>query len=143
MKLMSFTKNGVAGFGAVQGDSVVDFSCKYPDLKSFLTSGDSSVDGELIAISDIKFEPVIPNPSKIICVGVNYASHIAEMGREPGEYPLLFTRFANSQVGHNEPMLVPQESAKFDYEGELAVIIGEGGRRISEKNAVNAIAGYS
>ena len=143
MKLMSFTKNGVAGFGVVQGDSVVDFSYKYPDLKSFLASGDSSVDGDLIAISDIKFEPVIPNPSKIICVGVNYASHIAEMGREPGEYPLLFTRFANSQVGHNEPMLAPQESAKFDYEGELAVIIGEGGRRISEKNAVNAIAGYS
>jgi 2-keto-4-pentenoate hydratase/2-oxohepta-3-ene-1,7-dioic acid hydratase in catechol pathway len=143
MKLMSFTKNGVAGFGVVQGDSVVDFSYKYPDLKSFLASGDSSVDGDLIAISDIKFEPVIPNPSKIICVGVNYASHIAEMGREPGEYPLLFTRFANSQVGHNEPMLAPQESVKFDYEGELAVIIGEGGRRISEKNAVNAIAGYS
>ena len=67
MKLMSFTKNGVAGFGAVQGDSVVDFSCKYPDLKSFLTSGDSSVDGELIAISDIKFEPVIPNPSRLSC----------------------------------------------------------------------------
>lgn len=143
MKLMSFTKNGIPGFGPVKDGNVVNLSHEYPDLKNFLASGGSWVDGELIALSDVKFEPVIPNPGKIICVGVNYASHIAEMGREPGEYPLLFTRFANSQVGHNEPMLVPQESDKFDYEGELAVIIGEGGRKISENNAMKAIAGYS
>ena len=143
MKLMSFVKDGVAGFGAVTGDSVMDFSHKYNDLKAMLASDFDVNEGNLIPLGEVNFQPVIRNPAKIICVGVNYASHIAEMGREPGEYPLLFTRFANSQVGHNEPMLAPRESIKFDYEGELAVIIGKGGRKISENEAMNSIAGYS
>ncbi len=143
MKLMSFVKDGVAGFGAVTGDSVMDFSHKFNDLKAMLASDFDVNEGNLIPLGEVNFQPVIPNPAKIICVGVNYASHIAEMGREPGEYPLLFTRFANSQVGHNEPMLAPRESIKFDYEGELAVIIGKGGRKISENEAMNSIAGYS
>ena len=143
MKLMSFIKDGVTGFGAVTGDSVMDFSHKYNDLKTMLASDFDVNEGNLIPLSEVNFQPVIPNPAKIICVGVNYASHIAEMGREPSEYPLLFTRFANTQVGHNEPMLAPRESIKFDYEGELAVIIGKGGRKISENEAMSSIAGYS
>ena len=143
MKLMSFTKNGITGFGAINGDSVMDFSHKFKDLKTMLASGSTLKEGNLIPLVEVNYLPVIPNPEKIICVGVNYASHIAEMGREPGEFPLLFTRFANSQVGHNEPMLVPKESEKFDYEGELALIIGKSGKRISENNAMNYIAGYS
>ena len=139
MKLMSFIKDGVTGFGAVTGDSVMDFSHKYNDLKTMLASNFDVNEGNLIPLNEVNFQPVIPNPEKIICVGVNYASHIAEMGREPGEYPLLFTRFANTQVGHNEPMLAPKESIKFDYEGELAVIIGKGGRKISENEAMGIL----
>ena len=143
MKFMSFIKDGVAGFGVIKGENVINFSHKFNDLKAMLASDFDVNEGNLIPLGEVNFQPVIPNPAKIICVGVNYASHIAEMGREPGEYPLLFTRFANSQVGHNEPMLAPRESIKFDYEGELAVIIGKGGRKISENEAMNSIAGYS
>lgn len=86
----------------------------------------------------------IPNPDKIICVGLNYKSHIGETGRTSAEErPVIFTRFAGSQVGHLQPLVCPIESARFDYEGELAAIIGKGGRRISEDAALDHVAGYS
>ena len=91
----------------------------------------------------VSFLPPIPNADKYICVGLNYKTHIAELGRTMEEHPTLFQRMASSHVGHLEPMVRPKVSDKFDYEGELAVIIGKGGRHIPADKALAAIAGYS
>ena len=95
------------------------------------------------ALADISYLPPIPDAGKILCVGLNYMSHIKEGGREPPARPIIFTRFANSQVGHGEAMIRPKISETFDYEGELAVIIGTRCRHVGKANAAGVIAGYS
>jgi 2-keto-4-pentenoate hydratase/2-oxohepta-3-ene-1,7-dioic acid hydratase in catechol pathway len=92
---------------------------------------------------EVVFEPVIPNPDKILCVGINYVNHQAETGQPKPERPVIFTRFANSQVGHSRPMVRPRASEKFDFEGELAVVIGRAGRHIPESDALSHVAGYA
>src|SRR5690606_29016849 len=83
-----------------------------------------------LALADVRFLPPIPDrAAKFLCVGVNYMPHIAEMGREPPEHPVIFVRFADSLVGHLEPMIRPRESVQYDYEGELAVVIGRSEER--------------
>jgi 2-keto-4-pentenoate hydratase/2-oxohepta-3-ene-1,7-dioic acid hydratase in catechol pathway len=86
---------------------------------------------------------VIPNPDKIICVGLNYQEHVVETGRDNTEQPAIFLRLPESQVGHRQPILRPRESKNLDYEAEIAVIIGTAGRRISQKDAWSHVAGYS
>src|SRR3989454_8782546 len=83
------------------------------------------------------------NPGKIVCVGLNYEEHRQETGRDKTEQPALFLRLAESQVGHRQPILRPRESKNLDYEAEIAVIIGRAGRRISQKDSWDHIAGYS
>lgn len=100
------------------------------------------------AAADLPYEgttllPVIPNPGKIVCVGVNYDEHRREMGREPPGHPTIFVRFPESRVAHNQPLLKPAESDKLDYEAELAVIIGKRGYKVSEDDAFSIVAGYS
>lgn len=153
MKLTSFVRDGVPSYGIVQGDQIVDLGAvlraTHPTLKAVL--GDPAQEALLArakdapryALSDIVFAPVIPDPARIICIGINYASHIAETGRATPEKPMIFVRFADSQVGHEQPMLRPRESAMFDFEGELAVVIGRGGRRIAAKDAFDHVAGYA
>ena len=152
MKLMSYRQGNKATYGAVIDDVVVDLGAllTYPDLRSVLEanaleearnalkdqSGDMSLD-------EITFLPVIPNPDKIICVGLNYEDHRIETGQEKTEFPVLFTRFSNTQTGHSQAMIRPKVSDKFDYECELAVIIGKRGRHISEKDAFAHVAGYA
>jgi acylpyruvate hydrolase len=87
--------------------------------------------------------PVVPFPGKIICVGHNYRNHIKEMGREVPEHPTLFAKYAGSLIGPNDDLALPQESDTVDWEAELAVVIGKKGRRISEADAKDYIAGYS
>lgn len=86
---------------------------------------------------------VVPFPGKIICVGHNYRNHIKEMGREVPEYPTLFAKYAESLIGPNDDLALPQESDTVDWEAELAVVIGKQGRRISEADAADHIAGYA
>ncbi|MBZ4078728.1 fumarylacetoacetate hydrolase family protein, partial [Escherichia fergusonii] len=88
-----------------------------------------------VGLDDIEFLPVIENPPKILCIGTNYHDHRIETGREIPENPVVFARFANSQVGHGQPLVRPAESIPFDFEGEIAVIIGRRGRRIAEADA--------
>jgi 2-keto-4-pentenoate hydratase/2-oxohepta-3-ene-1,7-dioic acid hydratase in catechol pathway len=95
------------------------------------------------ALADVSFLPTIPDPEKILCVGLNYKAHIDETGNRDRDYPTIFTRFANCQVGHLRPMIKPRESDRLDYEGELAVIVGRGGRRIAEADALHHVAGYA
>ncbi len=151
MKLCSFKKDGVASYGLVTDAGIVDLGKRFDaaTLRDFLASGQMSEAEALIgaeadyAFDDVIHEPVIPNPDKIICVGLNYHAHIAETGREETPNPVLFARFAGSQIGHNQPLIKPLESDKFDYEGEVAVIIGKEGRRISEADAMDYVAGYA
>ena len=87
--------------------------------------------------------PPITNPEKILCIGLNYLPHILETGRAKPEKPTIFTRYPDSVVGHGSPLVCPVASDRFDYEGELAVIIGKPGRHIAEADAWDHIAGYS
>lgn len=156
MKLCSFTKDGRSSYGRVVGAGIIDLGIidlgrrfDAPTLRDFLASGDfaaaakyNSSDADY-AFDDVNHDPVIPNPDKIICVGLNYHAHIAETGREETPNPVLFARYAGSQIGHHQPLIKPLESDKFDYEGEVAVIIGKGGRRIREQEALDHVAGYA
>lgn len=96
-----------------------------------------------LALAEVELLPVITDPDKILCVGINYRPHVEETGRDAPERPVLFTRFPGSQVGHGRPLVRPSVSHKFDYEGELAVIIGRRGRHIAPEGALRHVAGYS
>jgi acylpyruvate hydrolase len=99
--------------------------------------------GPTHSLSQADLAPVVPEPSKIICVGHNYRNHIKEMGREIPEYPTLFAKYQESLIGPMDDLALPAESTTVDWEAELAVIIGKQGRRISEADAGHHIAGYS
>lgn len=154
MKLLSFSVNGEQSFGLIKNDSVIDLkkklNGKFEDLKSLLAVENLAETIQSIentesdyALTDIQFEPVIPNPGQIFCIGLNYGEHVKETQREATEKPMIFMRLAPSQIGHNQPLLRPVEAEQFDYEGEIAIVIGKGGRRISKENAWDHIAGYS
>src|SRR5256886_1492534 len=155
MKLASYRTSKGAGYGVVMGDGVVDLTRrigrKYPDLRAVLAGGALTL-GEKIAkaakkadlkLSKVTFLPVIPNPGKIVCVGLNYEEHRMETGRDKTENPALFIRVAESQVGHKQAIPMPPESTNLHYEGEIAVVIGKSGRRISQEKSWQHIAGYA
>jgi 2-keto-4-pentenoate hydratase/2-oxohepta-3-ene-1,7-dioic acid hydratase in catechol pathway len=134
----------------VIGEGIVDLSERATDLRTLLSS--VALDGLQDGLTDVKpdfgldevtFLPVIPNPDKILCVGLNYETHRTETGRPATEHPAIFTRFADTQIGHGQPIVRPRVSSQLDYEGELAVIIGRGGRYIPEAEALRHIAGYA
>ena len=161
MKVVSFVRNGKGSYGALTADGagIVDIGARlgsrYPDLVAVLRAGalaevEAAAQEALKggAAADVKYEgttllPVIPNPGKIVCVGVNYDEHRREMGHEPPGQPTIFVRWAESQVAHNQPLLKPAESDKLDFEAELAVIVGKTGYKVSEDDAYSIIAGYS
>jgi 2-keto-4-pentenoate hydratase/2-oxohepta-3-ene-1,7-dioic acid hydratase in catechol pathway len=126
-----------------------DFRARYPDLKSAIgarLTADilfTAAPGQGVEFEQVRFDPVIPNPGKIFGVGMNYRAHIKEMGRTPPKYPSLFVRFPDSLVGHRQPVIRPKVSQQFDYEGELAVIIGRTAHRVSAEAAMEYVAGYS
>jgi 2-keto-4-pentenoate hydratase/2-oxohepta-3-ene-1,7-dioic acid hydratase in catechol pathway len=146
MRYISFTRpDGVASFGRLDGETVYDLGGAYADLKAAIAADALAglSDGEAFAVSAVTLLPVIPNPDKILCVGLNYATHVAETGREQKDHPAIFTRYADSLIADGEAMVRPPESERFDYEGELAIIIGKAGRRIAPENAWEHIAGYA
>ena len=144
MKLISFTHNGHSGFGRLDGDIVTDLSATAPDLKTALTDPATlNAEGPKLTRSNVTLLPPIPNPDKIFCIGVNYVEHREETGRKPVAYPTVFTRYAETQVADGAPLIRPAASTHFDYEGELAVIIGKAGRHVSEADALGIVAGYA
>lgn len=151
MKFCSFIKDGRASWGLVTDGGIVDLGRRglAPTLRAFLAAGDAgparALAGEAPdhAFDAVEHAPVIPDPDKIICVGLNYHDHIKETGREETAHPVLFARFAGSQVGHGQPLVRPLESGQFDFEGELAVVIGKAGRRIPEAEALSHVGGYA
>ena len=148
MKLLSFKIDGRAAFGAFNGEKIAQITAT-SDLKSFLNLSKEeqakAINGANfnIELANIEFLPLIPNPEKIFCVGLNYEEHRLETGRPDAKYPAIFTRFADSQLGHEQELHLSINSDVLDYEGELAVIIGKAGRYISEEDALSYVAGYS
>ncbi|GGN23491.1 2-hydroxyhepta-2,4-diene-1,7-dioate isomerase [Lentzea pudingi] len=115
------------------------------DVGSLLASGGlpPAADGEVLEIDPARFAPVIPNPGKIICVGLNYRTHIIEMGRALPTRPTLFAKYPEALIGPHETLVLPPESESVDWEAELAVVIGHRVRRADGATAENAIAGYT
>ena len=152
MRLSTVKLEGRPTWGVVEGDDFYDvapvLASRYADLKAAVTGGFAGV-AEAVAsaartpISDVQWLPVIPNPDKIICVGLNYEMHRKETGRSEVENPTIFGRYANSQTGHLAPIVRPKVSTHLDFEGELAVIIGKPGRYISRAEAMDHVAGYA
>ncbi len=152
MKLASFTIDGEPGYGLVDGGAVhaasPRFRSRFPDLRSVIAAGATAQlagdVGAAAATTDrVRYRPPLPDARRILCIGVNYRPHIREMGREVPDYPVVFTRFASSLVGHGESIIRPRESRQFDFEGELAVVIGRAARRVPRERAFDCVAGYS
>ena len=153
MRIASFEIGGQPSFGIVKDGGVVDVGRRAPSTSSLLEV--LRTDGGLdqirryaaepsdVDLADIIFLPVVPNPEKVICVGLNYRDHAAEIGVEIPERPTLFVRFPDAQVGHQQPLVRPKVSHRFDYEGELAVIIGTSARHVARDKALEYVAGYS
>jgi 2-keto-4-pentenoate hydratase/2-oxohepta-3-ene-1,7-dioic acid hydratase in catechol pathway len=154
MKLASYLVDGKPAFGVITGDGVITMNQqlggRYATLRDAL-AGNALAEMRAAAASakpdrkldGLKFLPVIPNPEKILCVGINYKSHAAEHGGEAPKLPNIFTRFVNTLVAHQGDMIRPKVSTNFDFEGELAVVIGRGGRHIKQEDALGHVAGYS
>jgi 2-keto-4-pentenoate hydratase/2-oxohepta-3-ene-1,7-dioic acid hydratase in catechol pathway len=154
MKLISFLHQDVASYGIVHGDDVLDLmpilGAQAPDLKNLIAKNllgaaaqAAQTHPATLKFSQLQLLPVIPNPGQIFCIGLNYGEHVKETGREVTETPVIFLRLADSQVAHGQDIVRPPESDRLDYEAEIAIIIGKGGRRIQEAEAWDHIAGYS
>src|SRR5437667_8270745 len=146
MKLASFRIGNRSTWGVIENEEAVDVGSllkdRYPDLKSAIAADalpaarDATREAKRYPTAGITWLPVIPNPDKILCIGLNYETHRKETGRSEVEHPTIFSRYANSQTGHLQPIVRPRVSTDLDYEGELAVIIGKAGRYISQAEAM-------
>ncbi|MGI6853704.1 fumarylacetoacetate hydrolase family protein [Mesorhizobium sp. 1B3] len=154
MKLASYSVADATTYGLLSADGtgLIDLKARFPEaptLKALMSAPDWQSKLEKLdeaaehRLEDVRFLPVIPDPDKILCIGINYAGHVKETGREMPDKPMVFVRFANSQIGHCQPMLRPKVSERFDFEGELAIVIGRTARYVSPEEALACIAGYS
>jgi 2-keto-4-pentenoate hydratase/2-oxohepta-3-ene-1,7-dioic acid hydratase in catechol pathway len=153
MRWLSFLRGGRPTFGIVKGDGVVDVGAldpSVPDLKAAIGAGRLGALGEAaqaraidLPLEGLRYLPVIPNPAKILCAGLNYKAHQEETGRGGEPYPTIFVRFAAAQVAHGEAMWRPKESDRLDFEGEIALVIGKGGRRIDKADWLSHVAGFA
>jgi 2-keto-4-pentenoate hydratase/2-oxohepta-3-ene-1,7-dioic acid hydratase in catechol pathway len=155
MRFLTFSRNGEASFGAVSDNGVIDLGARhaeFADLRAAIRAGAlgdlaNEVPGTVAdyALSDVEFLATIPNPEKIICIGVNYANRNEEYkdGSAAPKYPSVFMRNRDSLVGHGQLILDPPESDQLDYEGEIVIVIGKEGRRIAEDDAHEYVAGLT
>jgi 2-keto-4-pentenoate hydratase/2-oxohepta-3-ene-1,7-dioic acid hydratase in catechol pathway len=154
MQFISYTRLGQAGFGARVDGGIVDLTAR---LGEHVVTLKQAIEADLLdqakafvagrkaefGEADVALLPVIPDVGKILCVGLNYETHRAETKRPDAQFPTIFTRFADTQIAHRQSILKPRVSDHLDYEAELAVIIGRGGRYIAEADALAHIAGYA
>ena len=152
MRWLSFERDGATSFGYItsDGQGVVDVGAR-TDYQGILDAIEADALGGLaaqcgdtadLALAGITYAPTIPNPRKILCVGLNYKAHQEETGRGGEGVPTIFVRFAKAQVAHDQPMITPRESNSLDFEGEIAMIIGKPGRRISQADALDHVVGF-
>ncbi|MBH9537420.1 fumarylacetoacetate hydrolase family protein [Novosphingopyxis sp. YJ-S2-01] len=149
MKIVSFFHNHCVSYGIIAGDGIISARDRLgglpltdvlenPGPLQNLETGEPDM-----ALSEVTLLPPVPESGRILCVGLNYKRHIEETGREAPAYPILFSRHPSSLVGHGEPIVRPRVSSAFDFEGELAVIIGKSGRHVPEERALEHVAGYA
>jgi len=156
MRLLSFAVGDYVSYGAVADDGIVDvgrlFSDRYPTLGSVLRAGElhravslGATSKATIGLDEIRYLPTVTDPEKIICIGINYGNRNDEYkdGAEAPKYPSVFMRTPGSLVGHLEPIWNPPESEQLDYEGEIVLVIGRGGRRIRAADAWDHVAGLT
>ncbi|SDG44987.1 2-keto-4-pentenoate hydratase/2-oxohepta-3-ene-1,7-dioic acid hydratase (catechol pathway) [Limimonas halophila] len=156
MRFLTFEDNGQPVPAIVRGDSAVDLRALDPDLprdwatllardnlERLATLAEAAPDHALRPLAGLRYLPPIPAPPKTLCVGLNYRAHAAETGMDLPRYPIFFTRFPTSFVGHQRAMVCPSVSEKYDYEGELVAVIGRGGRSIPRERALDHVVGYS
>ncbi|MDQ0137516.1 2-keto-4-pentenoate hydratase/2-oxohepta-3-ene-1,7-dioic acid hydratase in catechol pathway [Neorhizobium galegae] len=152
MRLSTVKIAGRTTWGVIEGETFRDAGAalagRYVDLKAAITANlagvaEAAASAPATPISEVEWLPVVPNPDKILCVGLNYEMHRKETGRTEVENPTIFSRYANSQTGHLAPIIRPKVSTHLDFEGELAVIIGKPGRYISRGEAMSHVAGYA
>jgi 2-keto-4-pentenoate hydratase/2-oxohepta-3-ene-1,7-dioic acid hydratase in catechol pathway len=149
---MSFAAAGRQSFGLAVDQGIVDAGRRLGGAK---TLRDALLADSLPALrrlanekpdyrlDEVEFLPPVADACKLLCIGINYVPHMKEMGRERPEYPVVFVRFADSIVGHGQPLIRPLDSVQFDYEGELAVVIGRRARRVTRAAALDYVAGYA
>jgi len=156
MKIATFEANDRVSYGIVKDQGVVDVGSRlgqrFPDLRSVIAAGQIDQMENLAAkafvdfpLAGVRLLKPLPNPGKILCVGINYPDRAAEYkdNAERPKYPSIFVRFPASLVGHEEPIVRPPESKQLDYEGEVALVIGRHARRIAEGEALSCVAGYT
>ena len=149
MRFISYLYNGEPGWGAVDGGDIVDLTRHEPTLQAAVSKNrlpvslDTVQAQKIVPLGEVVYLPPIPEPRRTLCIGQNYAAHRAEMGGATTAHPLIFTRYPSSISGHDRELVKPRESDHYDFEGELAVIIGRAGRRIRPDRALEHIAGYS
>ena len=153
MKFVSFLLKGQAKFGISNDTNITDLTGKIKGantLKELIANKGISESKEYakkntgnISLDQIEYLPVIPNPGKIICVGLNYSEHVKETGRTVEQNPVIFLRVPESQTAHKQPIQRPSVSTHLDYECEMAVIMGDAGKHIKPENALKHIVGYS
>jgi 2-keto-4-pentenoate hydratase/2-oxohepta-3-ene-1,7-dioic acid hydratase in catechol pathway len=156
MKIATFELNGRVSYGIVKDQGVVDAGSRlgqrFPDLLAVIAAGQIDQLEKLAAktpvdfsLADIRLLKPLPNPGKILCVGINYPDRAAEYkdNAERPKYPSIFVRFPASLVAHEEPILRPPESKQLDYEGEVALVVGRRARRIAESDALSCVSGYT
>ena len=148
MRLATLRRDGNPAdtFAAIIEDDAATELTGFADVGAFLASGSSvnSVSrGDSVPLSSASFATLVTSPSKVFCIGLNYRNHIAETGNEEPKFPTIFTKFADSLCGASDSIEIPAEDHRIDWEAELAIVSGAGGRRLSAADAVGAIAGYA
>ncbi|MFD6326652.1 fumarylacetoacetate hydrolase family protein [Streptomyces sp. NPDC058442] len=148
MKLATLRTDGTTKAVRLDGDVLVDLG--FPDVGTLLAQDDwaeraaaPAGDATTYPAEGADFAPVVPQPSKVVCVGLNYRNHIQEMGRDLPEHPTLFAKFADSLIGAGDDIVRPEETDQFDWEVELAVVVGKQVRRAKGEQAEQAIAGFT
>lgn len=149
------TPDGTVAWGPVHDGRLHDVRSRWPSPAAMVAAA-TDADGRAsiaevaggadgLTLDSLTFLPPVPEPRRVLCIGVNYADHATESDRAvgPTEHPVVFTRFASSLVGHQQPLVRPVASTQFDYEGELAVVIGQPVRHVPAEQALRAVAGYS
>jgi acylpyruvate hydrolase len=156
MRFASFRQEGIDGLAVVNdAGSAIGLTALDPNypgkLETLIQRGMANLSGaaqalnrgRTIDLDNVEFLPLLSNPGKIICVGLNYSDHSAESGFKQPDYPTIFSRFNSSLIGHGAPLGRPAKSNQLDYEGELAAVIGTGGKNIPKARALDHVIGYA
>jgi 2-keto-4-pentenoate hydratase/2-oxohepta-3-ene-1,7-dioic acid hydratase in catechol pathway len=155
MRLISYLSDDGPRLAAVRQDGYVDLNRANSEIpaaaRAFLAAGpaivslaqDALQSGDAMPADEVRLLPPVPDPQKIICVGLNYADHAAESGAKVGDEPVIFNKFLTALTAHGEPIRLPKVGADVDYEAELVAVIGVGGKNISRQAALDHVAGYA